>query len=427
MDKKILVATLYIKDGKPVRSNWDLTVIGELRTYAKLYNDSGIDKIFVFDLSDDDDEHEKNLRAIRELNRMIDIPTCGGGNIRRMDDIKRLLYAGCKQIMLNAAKNGCIDIARKAADRFGNDRILVSVQNVDFIFKNKQEMTELFHEVLVMEDTVLDAVDNLSNTPYVVLYDGVDFPEIYALLERENARGICGPLFNDPQTDIMQLKTNLGAAGLWMDNFKPQIQWSQLKKNSDGMVPCIVQDYQTGEVLMLAYMNEEAYEKTLSIGKMTYYSRSRQELWTKGETSGHLQYVKSLTADCDYDTILAKVSQVGVACHTGNPTCFFNEIVKKEYVANNPLKVFENSYQSIMNSKANPKKGSYIRELFEKGLDEMLKKLGEEATGVVIAAKNPDPEQLKHEIAEMIYYLMTMMVETGVTWEDITKELAQHK
>ena len=139
MDKKILVATLYIKDGKPVQNNRDLTPIGELSTYAKLYNDSGIDKIFVFDLSDDDEEHERNLQAIRELNRMIDIPTCGGGNIRRMEDVKKLLYAGCKQIMLNAAKSGCIDLARKAADRYGKDRILVSVHNVDFIFKNQVE------------------------------------------------------------------------------------------------------------------------------------------------------------------------------------------------------------------------------------------------------------------------------------------------
>ena len=165
MDKKILVATLYLKDGQPVRSNRDLTPIGELSTYAKTYNDSGIDKIFVFDLSDDDDEHEKNIEAIRELNRMIDIPTCGGGNLRRMEDVKKLIYAGCKQIMLNAAKSDCIDLARMAAERYGKDRILVSVHNVDFIFKNQPEMNELFHEVLVMDEPVLDAVDNLSNTP----------------------------------------------------------------------------------------------------------------------------------------------------------------------------------------------------------------------------------------------------------------------
>lgn len=103
----------------------------------------------------------------------------------------------------------------------------------------------------------------------------------------------------------------------------------RFQKNSDGMVPVIVQDYRTQEVLMMAYMNEEAYEQTLKLGKMTYYSRSRQELWLKGLTSGHYQYVKELVADCDMDTILAKVSQVGAACHTGSRSCFFNEITKR--------------------------------------------------------------------------------------------------
>ena len=109
--------------------------------------------------------------------------------------------------------------------------------------------------------------------------------------------------------------------------FTGKMSWSDFKLNSDGMVPVIVQDYQTNEVLMLAYMNEEAYVTTLRLGKMTYWSRSRNELWTKGLTSGHVQYVKSLTIDCDNDTILAKVEQIGAACHTGNSTCFFTPLL----------------------------------------------------------------------------------------------------
>ena len=151
-----------------------------------------------------------------------------------------------------------------------------------------------------------------------------------------------------------------------MDNFEPNLKWSDLKKNSDGMVPVIVQDYRTDEVLMLAYMNEEAFDTTINIGKMTYYSRSRNELWTKGLTSGHIQYVKSLTADCDYDTILAKVSQIGAACHTGNQSCFFNEIVKKEYVEKNPQKVLGDVYNIILDRRENPKEGSYTNLLLEK-------------------------------------------------------------
>ena len=132
---------------------------------------------------------------------------------------------------------------------------------------------------------------------------------ILSILSRKNVRGIAGSLINNPKTDIMEMNPSCLPSGIKMDNFEPALKWSDLKKNSDGMVPVIVQDYRTDEVLMLAYMNEEAFDTTINIGKMTYYSRSRNELWTKGLTSGHIQYVKSLTADCDYDTILAKVSR----------------------------------------------------------------------------------------------------------------------
>lgn len=201
--------------------------------------------------------------------------------------------------------------------------------------------------------------------------------------------------------------------------------WADFKLNSDGMVPVIAQDYETGEVLMLAYMNEEAYNTTVETGKMTYWSRSRNELWTKGLTSGHLQYVKSLTLDCDNDTILARVSQIGAACHTGNRTCFFKTLVKKEYDDTNPLRVFQDVYDVIMDRKENPKEGSYTNYLFDKGLDKILKKVGEECTEIVIAAKNPDKEEVKYEISDFLYHMMVLMAEKGVTWDEIVKELAR--
>ena len=209
-----------------------------------------------------------------------------------------------------------------------------------------------------------------------------------------------------------------------MENLKSKLSWSDFKLNSDGMVPVIVQDYKTDQVLMLAYMNEEAFYTTLKIGRMTYWSRSRQELWTKGMTSGHFQYVKQLSIDCDNDTILAKVSQVGAACHTGNRTCFYRDLVKKEFNNVNPLEVFENVYQIIKDRKEHPKEGSYTNYLFDKGIDKILKKVGEECTELVIAAKNPDPEEIKYEMSDFLYHAMVLMVERGVTWEDITEELA---
>ncbi len=425
MEQKNIVATIYLKNGQAVRSIRDQEPLDDVIRLARLYNDSGIDKIIVFDLSDDDDEHEKNILTIKNINRNVEIKVCAGGNINRMEDIKKFLYAGCLQVIVNGSKPGSMDLAEEASKRFGKDRILVSVENVDFIFKHQQEMDENFHELLVLNSRVLDAIENFTSVPYVVYFNTLQPEKIIEVLRREHTRGIAGDFINDPKTNIMEMKSKFSAAGIKMDNFEPAFRWSDLKKNSDGMVPVIVQDYRTDMVLMLAYMNEEAFNTTINIGKMTYFSRSRGELWTKGMTSGNIQYVKSLTADCDMDTILAKVSQVGVACHTGRPSCFFNEIVKKEYDEKNPLKVFEDVYGVILDRKENPKEGSYTNYLLDKGIDKILKKVGEEATEIVIAAKNPDPEEIKYEISDFLYHVMVLMVVKGVTWEEITQELSQ--
>ena len=205
---------------------------------------------------------------------------------------------------------------------------------------------------------------------------------------------------------------------------KSTLDFSTFKKDEHGLVPAIVQDYKTGEVLMLAYMNEESFAKTMELGKMTYYSRSRQELWIKGETSGHYQYVKELKIDCDKDTILAKVSQIGPACHTGSRSCFFTDLVTKEYNDTDPMTILNEVYDVIADRKEHPREGSYTNYLFDKGIDKILKKLGEEATEIVIAAKNPEPEEIKYEISDFLYHMMVLMAEKGVTWEQITQELS---
>ena len=425
METKNIVATVYLKNGKAVRSMTDFTEIEDVYELVQLYNDSGIDKIVIFDLSTNDDEHELNIHTIKNINRNIEIKVCAGGNINRLEDVKKLLYAGCLQVILNACKPSSVGLAKEASERFGKDRILVSISNVDFIFKNQETLEDTFHEVLVLDEESLDAIENLTNIPYVVNLKQFEYQQIVTLLKREHIRGIAGPFINDTQMDIMKLKSTLSEEGIKMDNFAPDLKWSDLKLNSDGMVPVIVQDYRTDEVLMLAYMDEEAFNTTINIGKMTYYSRSRQELWTKGLTSGHIQYVKSLTADCDFDTILAKVSQVGAACHTGNRSCFFNSIVKKEYVEKNPLKVLESVYDVIKERKENPKDGSYTNHMFAMGMNEILLGLGKEATEIILAAKDPESEELKFQISDFLYNCMILMVEKGVTWDEIANELAQ--
>ena len=229
----------------------------------------------------------------------------------------------------------------------------------------------------------------------------------------------------DKKFNFMNYKTELKAQNIPVNVFESPMKFSDFKTNEDDMIPVIVQDYKTDKVLMLAYMNEEAFNNTIATGKMTYYSRSRDELWVKGETSGHYQYVKELYMDCDVDTMLAKVRQTGVPCHTGADTCFFNELVKKEYDNTNPMKVFEDVFQVILDRKENPKEGSYTNYLFDKGIDKILKKVGEEATEIVIAAKNPDPQEIKYEISDFLYHVMVLMAEKGVSWKEIIKELAR--
>lgn len=426
MEQKNIVATIYLKDGYAVPDAKHLEDKSDVVELAKLYNDSGVDKIICYDLSEEDEEHEKNILAIREINRSIEIKTCGGGNIKRLEDVKKFLYAGCIEVILNGSKPSAVDILKEASSRFGAEKMLVSLTNVDFIFKAKDVIEECVHEFVIYNAQILNSLEGITDVPYIVDVAEYNFDEVAKLLRSDKIRGISGAFINDTKTNVMQLKCELSDAGIRMDNFEPKLSWEDLKVNRDGLVPVIVQDYQTNEVLMLAYMNEEAFLTTIRIGKMTYYSRSREELWIKGLTSGHTQYVKSLTADCDYDTILAKVSQVGgIACHTGAPSCFFNEIIKKEYTERNPLKVFESVLGVIEDRKIHPKEGSYTNYLFDKGIDKILKKVGEEATEIVIAAKNPDNEEVKYEMSDFLYHMMVLMVEKGLTWEDITRELAQ--
>jgi phosphoribosyl-ATP pyrophosphohydrolase/phosphoribosyl-AMP cyclohydrolase len=425
MEYKIFAASMCLLNGEVVQGLHDHTKVGDYHEIAKMYNDSGIDKIIVLDLSESDEEHEKNVRVIREICRTVDIPVCAGGNIERLEDVQNLFFAGCKQVILNADKDSAFDIAEDAAGRFGKEKIDVSIVNVDFLFKHQDELRDNFHEILVLNPDILDAIDLITDLQYVVTLREPSFEEIVDVLSRENIRGITGHLVSDPNQDIMAMKAALTKRGIYMDNFAPKLSWDDLKKNSDGLVPVVAQDYRTNEVLMVAYMNEEAYNTTLTIGRMTYYSRSRKQLWTKGETSGHLQYVKSLTADCDYDTILAKVSQVGVACHTGARSCFFNEIVKKEYVEKSPLKIFETLYETVQKRKAQPQERSYTNYLMDRGLDEVLKKVGEEAVELIISAKNQDESHIRHEISDFLYHLVVLMVEKNVTWEEVTRELAQ--
>lgn len=195
-------------------------------------------------------------------------------------------------------------------------------------------------------------------------------------------------------------------------------------KKMNNMIPAIVQDVNTNQVLMLAYVNEEAYDKMLETKETYYYSRSRNALWHKGKTSGHYQYIKGMYLDCDLDTLLIYVEQIGVACHTGSYSCFFNDILAYTKEKN----IFHSLYDLIEDRKINPIEKSYTNYLFDKGVDKICKKVGEEASETIIAAKNNDKEELIGEISDLFYHVFVLMSNQGITVEDIEKKLKErHK
>lgn len=422
MGKFRVIPSIYLYNGKVVEKDTkEIIGNGDAVELAMLYNNKGADELLVFDYSSNDSEHDANIGTMIKISDAVDIQMIVGGNVNRLEDVKKYIYTGAKKTILDASKESNFNMVSEAADRFGRDKIAVMI-NKDFDF-SKIKQLKYDGASLIIADGCADECTGYGIK--VMAYDRTfSFEELVEFGKQEKIYGISDESFNET-FDFLNFKAQLKDEGIDTIVFETAMKFDKFKKNEEGMIPVIVQDYKTDKVLMLAYMNEEAFNLTIRTGKMTYFSRSRNEIWVKGLTSGHYQYVKELTMDCDLDTMLAKVYQVGVPCHTGADTCFFNSLVKKEYDDTNPMRVFEDVYNVILDRKKNPKEGSYTNYLFDKGIDKILKKVGEEATEIVIAAKNPDPQEVKYEISDFLYHVMVLMAEKGVTWKEITKELSR--
>lgn len=399
---------------------------------ATRYDRAGADALFVYNYSVLESEREEFFLALRQIIKQVDIPVLIGCCIGRFEDIKKALYTGAEQVVIPYEKLSDPHLIKEGADRFGKDKLLIELNAADEKYAAPLILDDIVKEMkeygaaglLIKHLTVTDGVrEKIKNAGLPVLIrDSLMRNDMGTLLLMENVAGVATDYYEDK--NIFSIKRALKESGAPVDTFDTAVSFAQMKKNSDGLVPVIVQDYKNNEVLMLAYMDEMAYNKTVETGKMTYFSRERQKLWVKGEESGHFQYVKSLSIDCDSDTLLAKVMQIGAACHTGNRSCFYRELLRKSSRFGNTMNVFEEVFGVILDRKKHPKEGSYTNYLFDKGIDKILKKCGEEATEIVIAAKNPNKEEIKYEIADFLYHMMVLMAECGVDWEDITEELA---
>lgn len=373
---------VLINGGMPTKDIIDITA-------------KGADGLVFWDAGATREDIEPNAAKIKEIVSVTDVPITAFGGVGRFEDVKKLIYAGADKVVVDTSSEAGLKAYDEAVARFGKERVL-------------------------------------TLTDYKPRMTGFEAEDIKKALDTYDEAVVSSCEYSDAETEsvvrLRDVKKLLAEMGVLVRGLVSSIPFAEFKKDNNGLVPCIAQDYKTNEVLMLAYMNEESYAKTIETGLMTYYSRSRNKLWTKGEESGHFQYVKELIIDCDKDTILAKVHQIGPACHTGNETCFFTPLTSEgDKDLANPFSVFTDVYNTIIDRRENPREGSYTNYLFDQGIDKILKKFGEEATETVIAAKNPDPSEIKYEISDLMYHMMVLMADKGITWEDITRELAERE
>lgn len=430
MENKMLITHIFLKNGKSVKDFRNMTPVmdGDAVKLAKYYEENSSDGILLFDLSKDKWEHTENIETIRRICSSVDIPLVCGGHIETEDDIRNLLRSGSKKVFLNMSKQSNVDMLKTIGESFDREDIAVCINE----FSTLQEITELINKnaslVFLFGDNrhLYDAVNSLPLRT-VPIISVPNYERVVALLRHENVAGVSGNAISNLDVDLPKLRQEASARGVNLQKCECRFAWQDLKLNSDQMIPVIVQDYKTQQVLMMAYMNEEAFKQTLVTGRMTYFSRSRQKLWIKGETSGHFQYVKQILIDCDNDTLLAKVAQVGAACHTGNRSCFYRELVPQKADARNTFTVFENMLNAIRDQKENPVKDSYTNSLFDKGLDRILKKIGEKSLGLIFACKDDSQIETEQQACDLLYHLMVLMVQLGISWDDITAELLKNK
>ena len=287
---KRIIPCIYLLNQKAVKGFGDRSIVSENPVeLARFYGENNADELIVFDLSVTDAEHENAILMIKQMAQESQIPLTGAGNIKRMEDVKKLLYAGCRKALLNYSKEEDIALTREVSLKFGKERIAACIANASEIESNAATLTEYVEEIVLLNEKTIKQAIEISALPLVVTLPEVSLDKLIELLSYDRIAGITGQAVNENAREINDIKDLCAGNGVRIRTFEPAVKWEELKKNSDGHIPVVVQDFRTSEVLMVAYMNEEAYLTTLKTGRMTYFSRSRNELWVKGATSGHYQ------------------------------------------------------------------------------------------------------------------------------------------
>lgn len=430
-DNKKVIPSFICRQGLAIiRDNGEEYYSENAVSLARYYSDNGADGLLLIDGAMDEADHENNVRLLKQIGRSIDVPFYAGGYVRELEDVKKYLYAGAKAVYLDMSREDNVDLLKEASDRFGSEKIYAYL-NQEALLTHMEEFSQLGASAFLVDVAgIREKTAFLAESctlPLFLMNDDDSIGTITSFLKIPSVAGVVLTVPGEKEGNSMEMKRELWARGIPVELLESSISWSEMKTGADGCMPVVVQDYRTQEVLMFGYMNEEAFAQTLSVGKMTYYNKDSQSLWQKGEVSGHFQYVKSLTLDNDMQTILAKVAQIGNACSTGEHSCFIHPAMKKDYRDGNPLKAFEEVYRVISDRKRCPKEGSYTNYLMDKGMDKILKKIGEGSAKLIIASKNPNADEIKCEISDFLYHVMVLMAEKGIHWEEITEELMRRE
>lgn len=408
-----IIPCLDIKDGKVVKGiNFvNLKELGDPVELARKYERDGASEIVMLDITATNEKRSTFFDLLKKVSQEITIPITVGGGIKSIEDFRKAFENGARKVSVNSAAVANPELIVQASKEFGKERIVIAIdgngQNV--VVQGGKEKTVLKivewakkceelgagEILLTMMDT--DGVGKgyaIAMTKAVV--DAVKIPVI--------ASGGCGSIADI--ADVFE-KTGCDAALA-----------ASLFHYNKVIIPAIVQDFYTGRVLMLAYVNPQSYEIMLREGRTCFWSRSRKELWRKGETSGDVQIIKSVAFDCDNDTLLIQVEQTGKgACHTGQYSCFGAE--------HGEFAMLDAVYTQIADRVKNPKEKSYTNYLLDAGLDKICKKLGEETTETIIAAKNNDKAEIVNEIADVTYHMLVLMFKMGLSLRDVSGKLAE--
>lgn len=430
---------------------------GDIVEAAKRYGEQGADEIWMLDIRASVDNRSIRLETIRRVAEVCSAPLCVGGGIRSLEDVEAAVAAGAAKVGIGSAAVRDPDLIHRASYRIGKERTVALVDvkthpdgrmevlgagqsgtGIDMIpWLQKLEALGAGAILLTtMQDGAKSGYDIAATR---AASEAVSIPVIASggagrledFLEAVRDGGASGVLaasvFHFGELTIGQVKDYLEEHGVPV--YRGERDISFLRFDENGLIPAIAQDAATGRVLMQAYMNQEALRETLRTGYATYFSRSRGQLWKKGETSGNTQAVREIFYDCDADSLLLKVIPAGPACHTGEETCYYRALKTMEggLTSARGLAVLQELYDLILERKAHPKEGSYTNKLLSGGTDRIGKKIVEEAFETVLAAKNEKFEDVRFEAADLVYHLLVLLAEQGVSLDDLSAELYNRK